>query len=82
MVKMISIEDLEELFTKPYGKDSPSKQKWAKFYAEDVTFIDPTQKTNGLDSYVTAQEKLVKRCDDIFLETHSISINEDSGIVE
>ena len=82
MSKTISIEDLQELFTKPYGTDAPSKQKWAEFYNEDVTFIDPTQETKGLDSYVAAQDKLVKRCDDVFLETHSISINEDCGFVE
>ena len=43
MSKVISIEDLKELFTKPYGKNAPSKQKWAEFYNIDVTFIDPTQ---------------------------------------
>ena len=82
MAKIISKEDLKELFTKPYGKDAPSLQKWAQFYDIDVKFIDPTQETKGLDSYVAAQEKLVKRCDDVFLETHSISINEDCGFVE
>ena len=45
MAKTISIDDLKELFTKPYGKDAPSKQKWSQFYHEDVTFIDPTQET-------------------------------------
>ncbi len=60
MSKVISIEDLKELFTKPYGKDAPTKQKWAEFYNDNVIFIDPTQETNGLDSYIEAQEKLVK----------------------
>ena len=82
MKTKISIEDLKELFTKPYGKNAPSKQKWEKFYDEDVTFIDPTQETKGLDSYVAAQEKLVKRCDDVFLETHAISIDKECGFVE
>ena len=82
MTKTISIEDLKELFNKPYGKDAPSKQKWAEFYNEDVIFIDPTQTTKGLDSYIAVQEKLVKRCNDIFLETHAISRNEDCGFVE
>ena len=66
MSKVISIEDLKELFTKPYGKDAPTKQKWAEFYNDNVIFIDPTQETNGLDAYIEAQEKLVKRCDDVF----------------
>ena len=82
MTKTISVEDLKELFTKPYGKDAPSKEKWGEFYNEDVSFIDPTQETKGLDSYVAAQEKLVKRCDDVFLATHAIAINEDCGFIE
>ena len=63
----VSIKDLRELFTKPYGEDAPTKAKWAEFYNENVTFIDPTQETKGLDSYIEAQEKLVKRCDDVCL---------------
>ena len=82
MSKTISIDDLKGLFTKPYGKDAPSKQKWAEFYNKDVIFIDPTQETIGLDSYIEAQEKLIKRCDDVFLETHAILINEECGFVE
>tara|TARA_X000001036_G_C20257216_1_gene634654 strand:+ start:29 stop:460 length:432 start_codon:yes stop_codon:yes gene_type:complete len=78
----VSIEDLRRLFTKPYGEDAPTKQKWEEFYDNNVTFIDPTQETKGLDSYVEAQEKLVKRCDDVYLETHAISINENYGFVE
>ena len=76
MTKVISLDDLKELFTKPYGSDAPSKQKWAEFYNENIIFVDPTQTTVGLDSYVDAQEKLIKRCDDVFLETHAISISE------
>ena len=82
MSRIISVEDLRELFTKPYGKDAPSKAKWAEFYDENVNFIDPTQATKGLDSYVEAQEKLVKRCDDVYLETHAISISGKCGFVE
>ena len=82
MEKIISIEDLKELFTKPYGKDDPSKQKWAEFYNIEVTVIDPTQETKGLDSYIKAQEKLVDRCDDVFLETHAISKSGNCGFVE
>ena len=82
MIRVISIEDLHELFTKPYGEDTPTRQKWAEFYNENVIFVDPLQKTEGLDSYVIAQEKLVKRCDDVFLTTHAISINGNFGFVE
>ena len=82
MSRVISIEDLRNLFTKPYGVEPPSKQKWGEFYNDNVVFIDPTQKTEGLDSYIKAQEKLVKRCDDVSLETHAISINDTFGFVE
>ncbi len=82
MSQSISIEDLKSLFTKPYGEDAPTKQKWAQFYDQNVKFIDPTQEKKGLDSYVEAQEKLVKRCDDVYLETHAISITGNCGFVE
>ena len=82
MSKVISKSELKELFSKPYGAKIPTKQKWSEFYNEDVIFIDPTQKTIGLDSYIQAQEKLIKRCDDVFIETHAISIDENYGFIE
>ena len=82
MKREISIDDLRGLFTKPYGVEAPTKQKWAEFYNDNVIFIDPTQETAGLDSYIKAQERLVKRCDDVFLKTHSISISGNCGFVE
>ena len=45
MTRLISIDDLKGLFTKPYGEDAPTKQKWAEFYNENVIFVDPTQET-------------------------------------
>ena len=75
MSRIISVYDLSELFNKPYGQDAPTKQKWAEFYNDNVIFIDPTHETKRLDSYVEAQEKLVKRCDDVYLETHAISVS-------
>ena len=82
MPQSITIEKLRRLFTKPYGENPPTKEEWADFYNENVTFIDPTQETQGLDSYVKAQEKLIKRCDDVYLETHAISISDNCGFVE
>jgi len=82
MSEIISVEDLKELFNKPYGINAPTKQKWAQFYDKSVIFIDPTQQTNGLESYIKAQEKLIKRCDDVYLETHAISITGNYGFVE
>ena len=60
MTKVISIDDLRGLFTKPYGVDAPTKQKWADFYNENVIFVDPTQETEGLDSYIKADDFLQK----------------------
>ena len=82
MPNIISMEDLKGLFTKSYGENAPTRTKWAKFYNENVVFIDPTQETKGLDAYIDAQEKLMKRCDDIYLETHAISISDNCGFVE
>ena len=82
MARIISAEDLKKLFSKPYGYAPPTKQKWAEFYNDNVIFVDPTQKTQGLDSYIKAQNKLVKRCDDIYIETHAISINRYCGFIE
>ena len=82
MKNVFSEEKLRTLFSKPYGEQAPSKKKWAEFYDNDVIFIDPTQESHGLDSYIEAQEKLVKRCDDVFLETHAISISGNCGFVE
>ena len=82
MTKNICVKDLNELFTKPYGKAAPTKEKWSQFYNDNVTFIDPTQTTFGLNSYIEAQEKLINRCDDVYIETHAISINENCGFVE
>ena len=82
MSNIISIEDLKGLFTKAYGTDAPTKEKWSEFYNQNVIFIDPTQKTVGLDSYIEAQDKLVKRCDDIYIETHAISVSDKCGFVE
>ena len=82
MTRVITKEDLKRLFTKPYGTDAPTKEKWAEFYTDDVIFIDPTQQTKGLTAYIEAQEKLVKRCQDVYLETHAISVNDYCGFVE
>tara|TARA_B100000212_G_scaffold172979_1_gene130084 strand:+ start:120 stop:293 length:174 start_codon:yes stop_codon:yes gene_type:complete len=48
MNKPLSEEDLKDLFTKDYGDKSPTKEKWAKYYEDDVLFIDPTQEKSGL----------------------------------
>ena len=82
MSKVISADDLKNLFTKPYGTPAPTKQKWSEFYNDNVTFKDPTQKTEGLDAYIKAQEKLVNRCDDVFIKTHAILIDRNFGFIE
>ena len=48
MSKVISVEDLKQLFTKTYGMDAPSKQKWAE---NDLKLAD-TQRNNLTISYV------------------------------
>ena len=82
MNKPISEEELKDLFTRCYGDKPPTKEKWSMYYEDDVIFIDPTQEKSGLVAYIQAQDKLLKRCEDVFLETHSIAINGEVGFVE
>ena len=44
MTRVISIEDLKGLFTKPYGANPPTKQKWAEFYNENVILLTQLRK--------------------------------------
>ena len=82
MNKFISEDNLINLFSKKYGEEPPSREKWFEFYNEDVVFKDPTQEKYGLEAYINAQEKLINRCDDFFLETHSFAINQKVGFLE
>ena len=82
MQNYITEEELQQLFTKPYGAKPPSKNMWASYYEEDVLFVDPTQEKFGLDAYIEAQENLIKRCNDVCLETHAVAINQNIGFVE
>ena len=60
MHQYITEEELQKLFTKPYGVKAPSKNVWATYYEKDVLFIDPTQEKLGLEAYISAQEHLIK----------------------
>ena len=82
MKQYITEAELKKLFTKPYGSKAPSRNEWASYYQEDVLFIDPTQEKSGLDAYIEAQENLIKRCKDVYLETHAVAINQNIGFVE
>ena len=75
-------ESLRILFTKPYGQPGPTAEQWKAVYAKDVVFIDPTQEKRGVESYILAQDGLMQRCDDVFLETESVAINNDVAFVE
>ena len=82
MYRNITEGELQKLFTKPYGGEAPSRNVWASYYDEDVLFIDPTQEKYGLDAYIEAQENLIKRCKDVYLESHAVAINQNIGFVE
>ena len=51
-------------------------------YNKQVKFKDPTQEKYGIDEYIKAQDGLIMRCDDIYLESHSIAINKNIAFVE
>ena len=75
-------EALRKLFTKPYGEPGPTPDQWRAVYAEDVHFIDPTQERQGIEAYIKAQDGLIQRCDDVFLETSNVSITGELAFVE
>ena len=45
-------------------------------------FIDPTQEKKGVDAYIKAQDGLIRRCDDVFLETSHVSVSGNLAFVE
>jgi hypothetical protein len=73
---------LRALFTKPYGAPGPTPEQWRAVYDENVHFTDPTQERQGLEAYIAAQEGLLQRCDDVFLEADAVALSGDLAFVE
>ena len=72
---LLNADQIRALFTKPYGTPGPTAAQWKAVYADDVHFTDPTQERQGVDAYILAQDGLMQRCDDVFLETESVVVN-------
>tara|TARA_B100000965_G_C19570210_1_gene748731 strand:- start:579 stop:1004 length:426 start_codon:yes stop_codon:yes gene_type:complete len=79
---LIKEEQLKKFFNLSYGEEAPSREEWETLYNKQVKFIDPTQEKNGIDAFIKAQDGLIKKCDDVFLESHSIAINRNIAFVE
>ena len=79
---LIKEKELKKFFNLSYGEKAPSREEWESLYNQQVKFIDPTQEKNGIDAYIKAQYGLIKRCDDIYLKSHSIAINKNIAFVE
>jgi hypothetical protein len=75
-------DGLRALFTKPYGAPGPTAEQWRTLYDAAVRFSDPTQERQGLEAYIEAQEGLLKRCDDVFLEPGAVALSGDTAFVE
>ena len=75
-------ETLKALFTKPYGAPAPTAEQWRAVYDAAVHFQDPTQEKNGIDDYIVAQEGLMRRCDDVFLEPGAVALSGETAFVE
>jgi len=73
---------LRALFTKPYGAPGPTPEQWRAVYDQNVHFTDPTQERQGLEAYIAAQEGLLQRCDDVFLEADAVAHSGDVAFVE
>tara|TARA_Y100001968_G_scaffold313634_1_gene338027 strand:- start:215 stop:640 length:426 start_codon:yes stop_codon:yes gene_type:complete len=79
---LIKEKELKKFFNLSYGEKPPSREEWVSLYNKNVKFVDPTQERNGIDAYIKAQDGLIKRCDDVYLESHSIAINANIAFVE
>jgi hypothetical protein len=75
-------ETLRLLFSKAYGAAAPTEEQWRAVYDDAVHFQDPTQEKRGIDAYILAQEGLVKRCDDVFLEPGAVALSGSTAFVE
>ena len=75
-------ELLKALFTKPYGAPAPTAEQWRAVYDDKVHFQDPTQERRGIDAYIAAQEGLMRRCDDVFLEPGAVALSGETAFVE
>lgn len=82
LIPPLTDDNLRALFTKPYGLPGPTVEQWKAVYAENVVFVDPTQTQTGIDAYIKAQDNLLRRCDDTFLEPLSISKTGNVAFVE
>jgi hypothetical protein len=78
----VDTSSLRALFTKPYGAPAPTEAQWRAAYSDNVVFEDPTQKHQGLDAYLAAQEGLLRRCDDVLLKPLAIAIDGNTAFVE
>jgi hypothetical protein len=78
----VDTSSLRALFTKPYGAPAPTEAQWRAAYSDNVVFEDPTQKHQGLDVYLAAQEGLLRRCDDVLLKPLAIAIDGNTAFVE
>ena len=61
---------------------TPSKEEWESLYNKRVKFIDPSQERIGIEEYIKAQEALIKRCDNIHLESNSFAISKNIAFIE
>ncbi len=65
-----------------FGEKDPSREEWKSLYNNEVKFIEPTKERNDIYEYIKAQDRLIKRYYDIYLESNSISINKNIVFVE
>jgi hypothetical protein len=80
--RFVNADHLRALFTKPYGQDAPTEAQWRELYDDNVHFKDPTQEREGIKAYIEAQDGLMRRCDDVYLQPASIAIEGNTAFVE
>jgi len=75
-------ETLRALFTKPYGAPGATAEQWRAVYDEAVHFQDPIQEMRGIDAFIAAQDGLMRRCDDVFLQPGAVALSGETAFVE
>lgn len=82
LVRSVDTASLRALFSKPYGAPAPTEAQWRALYADNVHFQDPTQERQGIAAFLAAQDGLLKRCDDTYLNAGAIAVDGDTAFVE
>ncbi len=64
------------------GAPAPSAEQWWAVYDDKAHVQDPTQEKPGTEAYIVAQEGLMRRFEDGFLEPGAVALSGETAFVE